>query len=165
MAIFIRNENYVNFDLFWPDQVVNLFIPDFLNFLNINKITKGVWGNQSYKGCGSKSVYFQRIASTWKYTNLFPHPLCHNSLNVSVCIQIYKMVFSKPYSPLYMESFLHSRLHSFNWFKNIMSSFFYLEGFDSWQEAYWVQQTCIWWRSKRLQTSLAECYQTANYTW
>ena len=75
MAIFIRNENYVNFDLFWPDQVVNLFIPDFLNFLNINRITKGVWGNQSYKGCGSKSVYFQRIASTWKYTDLFPHPL------------------------------------------------------------------------------------------
>ena len=27
------------------------------------------------KGCGSKSVYFQRIASIWRYTDLFPHPL------------------------------------------------------------------------------------------
>ena len=27
------------------------------------------------KGWGSKSVYFQRIASIWRYTDLFPHPL------------------------------------------------------------------------------------------
>ena len=27
------------------------------------------------KGCGSKFVYFQRIASLWRYTNLLPYPL------------------------------------------------------------------------------------------
>ena len=27
------------------------------------------------KGCGSKSVYFQRIVSIGRYTNLLPHPL------------------------------------------------------------------------------------------
>ena len=27
------------------------------------------------KGCGSKSVYFQRIASIWRYTDSLPHPL------------------------------------------------------------------------------------------
>ena len=28
-----------------------------------------------HKGCGSKSVYFQRIASIWRYTDSLPHPL------------------------------------------------------------------------------------------
>ena len=28
-----------------------------------------------HKGCGNKSVYFQRIASIWRYKDLFPHPL------------------------------------------------------------------------------------------
>ena len=31
-----------------------------------------------FKGCGSKSVYFQRIASIWRYADLFPHPLLMN---------------------------------------------------------------------------------------
>ena len=32
------------------------------------------------KGCGRKSVYFQRIASIWYYTDLFPHPLINNQM-------------------------------------------------------------------------------------
>ena len=32
----------------------------------------------SNKRCGSKSVYFQRTASIWRYTDLLPHPLRQN---------------------------------------------------------------------------------------
>jgi len=38
-----------------------------------------------HKGCGSKSVYFQRIVSIWRYTNLLPHPLLLYSLSHMVC--------------------------------------------------------------------------------
>ena len=54
MAVFIRNENYINFNIFWPDQVDNVSKVICLSRFSLQKVSTP----------DRRHVGFQRVATT-----------------------------------------------------------------------------------------------------
>ena len=80
------NLNRYIFSLLNIEEKVYLFkSAHFISFLSF-RAKSMTWGTGIIKGFGSKYEYFQKIASFWKYTDLFPLPYVHHTWKELIAI-------------------------------------------------------------------------------